>query len=410
MKECIHILERVLKKGESLSPLLHNNLLSSEDKALCFGVIRWYHQLDEISKILLNTPLKSKDFQVQLYLLLGLFQLLHMNMPDYAVVSEIVSAVKKTKYPWASGLLNKVLRRFIQERESIMSVVHEKEVGLYAHPPWMIRKLDKNRKILEINNTKAPLTLRVNLQKTRRDDYLKLLSQQHIDACILPSSDTALQLKTPLPIDKIPGFNEGLCSVQDEAGQLVATWLDLKPDLLVLDACSAPGGKTCHLLETEPHLKKITALDIDALRLQRVTQNLRRLRLDPSKIHLITADASHPDTWWDGQLFDRILIDAPCSGSGVIRRHPDIKLLRRETDLMQFQTQQLNLLNALIPLLKKDGLLIYSTCSIFPEENTQVIEKFIQEHPQVTLTKSLLLFPQENGHDGFFISAMHTHG
>lgn len=400
IKPCIKVLKRVIQNHESLSACLADGAHTPEQKAICYGVLRWYYQLEQILPQLLNTPLKAKNLPVALHLYIALYQILYGDMPDYAVVKETVNAIKQSKFKWATALTNKTLRQFIERREQIMQTVMQNPVSAYAHPSWMIERI-KDSDVLMANNIQAPMTLRVNRQKITRNDYLNLLSQNNIEAFILESSNIAIQLNEPYSVDKLPGFFEGLCSVQDESGQLVAENLDLQPGQRVLDACSAPGSKTCHMLEAEPNLESITAIDVSNIRLNQLRDNIKRLQLDPDKFDLHATDACSLDLWWDKKPFDRILIDAPCSGSGVIRRHPDIKLLRRESDIVQLQQQQLKLIQTLAPLLAPRGKLIYSTCSIFDDENKYVIEK-----SGLIITESQQLYPKPQSHDGFFIAVL----
>ncbi len=403
IKPCIKTLKRVIKNHESLSACFDDSKLTSEQKAICYGVLRWYYQLELILPELLNEPLKAKNLPVAIHLYIALFQMLYGDMPDYAVVKETVAAIKQSKFKWAAALVNKVLRQFISRREQIMQTVMQDPVGANAHPMWMIQRI-ADADVLHANNIQAPMTLRINRQKTSRDDYLNLLTQNHIKAKKLNSSDMAIQLSQPCNVENLPGFFEGLCSVQDESGQLIVAKLDLQPGQRILDACSAPGSKTCHMLEAEPNLECITAIDISNSRLNRLRDNIKRLQLNLDKFNLRAADACNLDLWWDKKPFDCILIDAPCSGSGVIRRHPDIKLLRRESDIGQLQQQQLKLINTLAPLLAPKGKLIYSTCSIFDTENKAVIEQ-----SGLTILESKQFYPKSHSHDGFFISILQQH-
>lgn len=390
------IFSDILIKGITLDDALLRHQANEDAfiKAHTYGLCRWFYQLSAIAKQLLDKPLKDKDADIYALILLGLHQIYHSTIKPYAAVTETVEAVLALNKSWAKGLVNACLRRTLREKESLLTVAQKEEMALYAHSPWMIEHLKKTwpndwKTILETNNQQAPMTLRVN--------------KNGVQTCVY--------LDAPLPVNEIEGFQEGTVSVQDEASQYVAPLLQLQPNERVLDACSAPGGKTGHLLETEPHIH-LTALDINEQRLQKVKQNLERLRLD-SNVTLIATDASDTLSWFDGHCFDKILIDAPCSGTGVIRRHPDIKLLRRKSDLHKFSEQQTNLLNTLWPLLKIGGLLLYTTCSVMPEENELVIDAFLKMHPDAK-TRSIQLpigfaqthgwqcFPQINRHDGFY--------
>jgi 16S rRNA (cytosine967-C5)-methyltransferase len=400
---CIKVLKRVLKQHQSLTECFALVELTPEQKAICYGVIRWYFQLEFILNSLLNKPLKDKNFNVALHIYVGLFQLLYGDMPEYAAVKEVVNNIKNSKFRWAVGLTNKTLRTFIDNKESILKSVAANNVAQYAHPEWMVNALSPQ--VLQANNQQAPMTLRVNLNKIPRSLYLKMLAEHGISAKALGSSNTAIQLKAPVSVTQLPKFDEGVCSVQDETGQLIPEKLGLKPGMRVLDACCAPGSKTCHILETEPELEQLVAIDIDEQRLKKVAENIDRLQLNKPNISLIAADALDVDEWWDNKPFDCILLDVPCSASGVIRRHPDIKVLRRETDITDLQQRQNTLLQKLFPLLKPDGKLIYSTCSVFDAENTAVIENFCKNQ-DFEVIDSQQLYPKPNAHDGFYIAVI----
>jgi len=268
--------------------------------------------------------------------------------------------------------------------------------------------------ILEANNQHPPMTLRVNLARISRQDYLDRLTKARCPARPGELTDSSLYLEEAQPVSALPGFAEGLVSVQDEASQLIPDLLDLAPGISLLDACAAPGGKTCHLLERDVSFARLTALDNDARRLERVQQNLDRLQLRAS---LVCADAGEPSTWWDGRLFDRILLDAPCSATGIIRRHPDIKLLRQEDQVRALQKEQLRLLAALWPCLKPGGLLLYSTCSALPAENSDIIGRFVAQqgdakHEEIPAAWGVecahgrQLLPDAAGHDGFYFARL----
>jgi len=259
--------------------------------------------------------------------------------------------------------------------------------------------------------------LRVNINKITRDDYLKLLTSQNIVAHSSPYNACGITLATPQDVNALPGFQQGLVSIQDIAAQFAAELLELKPKLRVLDACAAPGGKTAHILENEPHLTMVLALDIDNNRLQLIAQNLKRLHLSTANITLLRADVQQPTTWWDGKQFDRILLDAPCSATGVIRRHPDIKLLRNASDITKLAKKQYAMLHTLWPLLADGGILVYATCSVIPEENSKNIARFLQTH--VNAQEKLIqhnwgiaaqhgrqLFPENLGTDGFYYAVI----
>lgn len=404
----------ILVKGSTLDDALifHEATENPFIKAHSYGLCRWFYQLTAIAKQLLSKPLKDKDADIYALILLGLHQIYHSNMKPYAVVTETVDSVLDLQKPWAKALINACLRRTLREQAVLLENAKKEEPALYAHSTWIIDHLKKSwpddwQAILEANNYQAPMTLRVNLK--RANENPAIMSWLNQEALFV--NESIFNLKTPLSVHQIPGFKEGIISVQDQASQYVASLLQLKPDDIVLDACSAPGGKTGHLLETKPGIH-LTALDVSAPRLQKVKQNLERLNLDAG-VKLIACDACETEDWFDGKLFDKILIDAPCSGTGVIRRHPDIKLLRRKTDLQSFVAQQKKILVSLWPLLKVGGFLLYTTCSVMPDENEQVIEAFLTLYSDARVETIQLpigigqkhgwqCFPQINGHDGFY--------
>lgn len=390
------IFSDILVKGVTLDDaLLHYQ--ATEDsfiKAHSYGLCRWFYQLSFVANQLLDKPLKDKDSDIYALILLGLHQIFHSTIKSYALVSETVEAVIALKKPWAKGLVNACLRKTLREKEVFFDIIKNDEAAYYSHSSWMIDHIKKSwpnnwKEILAANNQQAPMTLRVHEENRIHCVYLEI----------------------PVSVHDIPGFKEGRISVQDEASQYVAPLLQLKPRDRVLDACSAPGGKTGHMLEIEPNIQ-LTALDISEKRLEKVKENLVRLKLGKN-VEFIAADACDTDKFLNKKLFDKILIDAPCSGTGVIRRHPDIKLLRRKSDLFSFQAQQKKLLQSLWAILKSGGLLLYTTCSIMPEENEVVMEEFLLNNFDAS-SKEIQLpiglkqkhgwqcFPQINGHDGFY--------
>lgn len=379
---------------------------------LSYGTIRWFSQLHSLANQLLHSPLPPKHQDILCLFAVGLYQLMHTRIPVYAAISETVNGAKHLQKAWATGLLNKTLRLFLQRREILMSSCMNDPAIFYSHPEWLIEILERAwpehwQNICSANNHKPPLFIRVNAQKKSRTEYLKTLIENKIEASEIPEVAQALQITHPISAEKLPGFLRGDCSIQDLAGQRVVELLDLKSDIRVLDACAAPGSKTCHILELEPKLTKLIAIDIDPQRLNRIQQNIARLGLSESNVELISANAVEPKSWWDGILFDRILIDAPCSGTGVIRRHPDIKMLRVAEDIPQYTEQQLLLLKNLWPLLAVNGKLVYTTCSVIPEENDQVIQQFIStlvDEYRLELNQQLL--PEDNGPDGFYYAVI----
>jgi 16S rRNA (cytosine967-C5)-methyltransferase len=378
---------------------------------LSYGVLRFYGQLEAILGLLLKKSLRDKS----LYhlLLVSLYQLQYSKALPYTVVDQAVSASRSLVHgKGMRGLVNAVLRNFIRQRDSLLKKAAENEVGRYSHPQWWIDKLrwqypQNFQAILEADNKRPPMTLRVNQRKISVENYCKLLAEKAIHTELLGSG--ALQLKQPVMVENLPGFAEGLVTVQDAGAQLAAMFLDVHDGMRVLDACAAPGGKSTHLLELAD--VSLSILDNDSTRLAQVQQNLARLNVTAER--LLCGDASNPDEWWDGQPYDRILADVPCSASGVVCRHPDIKWLRRESDLVKFAAIQQAILDALWKILNKNGKLLYVTCSIFAEENTMQIEKFLKHHPDacpLPLSGAAMVDGQllpDIQHDGFFYTLLH---
>lgn len=387
---------------------------------LCFGTCRWYPLLKQWYLALVDKPLKGKDSDIEVLLYLGLYQLLYTRIAPHAAINETVNCAKKLKKPWAVTLLNAVLRRVQRERDLLQQRVSQSDQGRLAHPNWLIKAIGQHwpkqaEAVYAANNAHPPMTLRVNLAKTTRSEYLQSLAAQGMGARITNFSDSGVTLDQAQDAKLLPGFMAGMSSVQDEAAQLAAGLLDLQPGQQVLDACAAPGGKTGHMLEWEPGLKRVTALDISSKRLAKVRDNIARIEpqwLD-NQVLLQASDALEVNTWFNGQLFDRILLDAPCSATGVIRRHPDIKVLRLANQITQLAQLQRQLLDALWPTLTPGGRLVYATCSIFPQENTQVMESFLAttadavERPinaqwGIKQPAGRQLLPIDGGHDGFY--------
>ncbi len=413
-REALRILSTLLDHQQSLSHQFTQDT-PSFTKVLCFGVARYYFRLSVIADALLKKRPKSTD--VWICLLMGLYQLHELKLPDYAVVKETVDLLHHLKLSWAKGLVNAVLRTYCREKDMILDRLKTNLSFQYNHPDWFSTRLKTAwphdwQHILAHNDTHPPMILRVNTQRHTLKAYSEKLQTAGIQHHVLPPE--GLLLETPCDVHALPGFTEGDVSVQDSAAQKAAHLLDLKPTLRVLDACAAPGGKTGHLLELTPHLGACVALDLDARRLAKVQENLDRLQLSAT---LRQGDASLPNTWWDGQLFDRILLDAPCSATGVIRRHPDIKLLRTEADITTVVHTQYTLLKTLWPLLAPNGRLVYATCSIFPEENEQQLARFVEETSDargIAITDlgghptphGVQFFPGDDDGDGFFYGVL----
>ena len=380
------VLSRVLQDGQSLTAALDSALQaveSSKDRAfiqaLCYGVCRTYHRLDFILSQLLDKSLK--DQPVKALALVGLYQLKYMRVKPHAAVSETVLAARKK--PWAKALINALLRSYLRDQEVLEQKADNWQSSAISHPDWLIKQIEQDwplqaPHIFQENNRQPPMALRVNLARISQDQYLQQLSGQGIEAVAVSFCASAIILDKPVAVDMLPGFADGMISVQDTAAQLAAGLLDVQPGQRVLDVCAAPGGKAAHILEYQPQLKELVAVDIEASRMLRVSDTMQRLKL-PAK--LVVGDAAKPEDWWDGQLFERILLDAPCSALGVIRRHPDIKLLRRAEDIVPLQALQQNILRAIWPLLAPGGIMLYATCSILKQENEQQIDAFLAEYP-----------------------------
>ena len=377
---------------------------------ISYGVLRFYGQLDTLLSLLLKKPIKKQD--VRCLLLVGLYQLQYSKAASYAVVNYAVSASLSLSYgKGAKGLINAVLREFIRQRETLLITANIKEVGKYSHPQWWIDKLRNQyprdySAVLKASNQRPPMTLRVNQKKIGILEYLSQLNDHNFSAQV--TSNNALILEHSVAVEKLPGFTAGMVSVQDAGAQLAAEFLDVHDGMRILDACAAPGGKSGHLLELADI--DLTTLDNSPARLALIKQNFTRLAF--KKYRIVCGDASTPQEWWDGKLFDRILADVPCSASGVVRRHPDIKWLRRPSDIAQFSSIQQKILNALWQTLARDGKLLYVTCSIFFEENKLQVEEFLLHHsdarivplPMVEALDGQLL--PSSQHDGFFYTLL----
>lgn len=419
--KAVQILTKLLKSKVSLSQAFggEDAVVSPLTKAICFGVCRHYYRLQAIAQYLMPKPQKSSV--VLIVLLVGLYQLLYLEKPSYAAVKETVDVLEKLHLSWAKGFVNAVLRTFCRDRDTILAELNtaSHEEFFYGHPAWLLKFIKEDwplhwEAIAAANDDHPPMSLRVNLSKISRDEYHKKLQNAGFAAQVQTFSKAGLTLDNACSVQELPDFSCGEVSLQDEAAQLAASLLQLKPGLSVLDACAAPGGKTCHILEVEPNLKECVALDISESRLVRVQENLTRLGLHAT---LKQGDAALPAVWWNGQLFDRILLDAPCSALGVIRRHPDIKLLRTAQEIDQAVATQRALLHSLWPLLCPGGIMVYATCSILGRENEQQMASFINEHHECELMVSdhpwghftghgWQILPGEEKCDGFFYSVL----
>lgn len=412
-----HALDKTLAQQLPLLKEPNGHALVQE---LCYGVVRWQVRLEGLVTQLVNTPLK--DEAVHYLLLLGLYQLMYMRIPPHAAVDSTVNAATALKKPWAKGLVNAVLRRYLRDCARLTEQLERADTTRYAHPAWLLEALQRDwptqwTAIAAANNERPPLALRVNARKVTRAAYLEQLAAAGIEARALPHTDHGIVIDKPLPVEGLPGFAEGAVSVQDGAAQQAAPLLDVQPGQRVLDACAAPGGKTCHILELQPEVAELVAVDQDPTRLTRIQQNLTRLQVNAK---LVAGDARHPERWWDSVPFDRILLDAPCSALGVIRRHPDIKYLRSAADISAVAQVQYQLLSKLWPVLKSGGMLLYVTCSVLKQENEQPVKRFLteqadarsatvpfpwQDRPHSELGAQIL--PGEQGMDGFYYACLY---
>jgi len=422
----IKILQQLLLQKGSLSTLLdkYKPTQTSDNyaflQALCYGLCRHYEQLVFISNHFMKKPLRKKDNDIFCLILIGVYQLFYMRTPDYAVINESVSACSKLKKVWAKKLVNAVLRSTQREMKNLHAIINKQPELKYSHPAWLMSALQTNwpneyLSIMENNSLQAPMALRVNKNKTSLKQYLILLEESNLSASPGNLTETTLILKEPVPVDLLPGFADGMVSVQDESSQLAVALLAPKNSETILDACAAPGGKSCAILEQAPEAK-LFAIDNDVSRLKRVEENLSRIQANAC---LINNDIVEQAVIWQKEhhTFDRILLDVPCSGTGVIRRHPDIKLLRHPEDIQSLTLLQHKILKAVWPLLKKEGALLYSTCSILKAENTNQIQRFISETPnakeiQINASWGLAcnhgrqLFPSPESHDGFYYALL----
>ena len=365
----VRIMTSLVRDGKSLAELLPaaQEQLEVRDAAflqqLTFGACRTSGWLEAIVTQLLKKPLRNKDTDVHMIIWLALYELGYMRTPDYAVTNSYVDLTKKIKKTWVKGLINATQRQFLRDKQSLTEKA--KQISPYALPGWIestVRKdwPDQADGLFDALNSRAPLTLRVNTRVTDRDRLMKKLADAGLDSETCQFVSTGIRLIEAPAVTSLPGFAEGEFSVQDQSAQLAALLLDPVPGERVLDACAAPGGKSCHLLELQPELE-LHCLDEHSERLKRVQQNLTRLDLQAK---IICADAADTDSWWDKKPYDAVLLDAPCSALGVLRRHPDIRLLRRQSDLRDLSQRQLGLMQSVWPLLKPGGRLIYATCSV----------------------------------------------
>jgi 16S rRNA (cytosine967-C5)-methyltransferase len=407
-------------KGHNLNQVFerrfeHHQNITTQQKSvaifLAYGAIRFLGENQFFIQQLIDKKITNK--KIEALLCVALFQLNHDQSTDFTVVNEAVEAAKLINKSWAGSFVNGVLRNFIRQKENLQTELKNDEEAFYSYPLWWINLIKQNypkdwESILLNGNKHPPLTLRINERKTNLKQYEEKLKSEEISYRVL--GNATLELAQPTPVEKIPGFMDGEVSIQDFGAQLAAKLLDLQDGQICLDACSAPGGKTGHMLEIADI--ELVSIDQQKDRLYKVKENLERLHLHA---YLKCADLTAVNTWWNEKLFDRILLDAPCSASGVVRRHVDIKWLRRPRDIEMFAKQQEAMLEAMWQLLKKGGKLLYATCSIFYDENQKVINHFIKEHTDAKEVKWSVdseyskyenqLIPSEN-HDGFFYALL----
>ena len=421
-KVAVRILTSLVRDGRSLSELLpaaQTDLEARESamlQELAFGVCRNYGKLEAIVGELLQKPLRNKDTDVRMLLWLALYEIAFMRTPDYAVTSSYVGLTQKIKKNWAKGLVNATLRNFLRKQEELLGKAEAKNP--HSLPEWIQKRIAKDwpqhsDEVFTAMNLRAPLTLRANAKKTDRSTLCKKFEETGLSTEDCEFSAHGFRVPDAPPVAALPGFADGEFSVQDQSAQLAAMLLRPQAGERVLDACAAPGGKSCHLLEIEPAIE-LHCLDEDESRLARVRQNFERLGLQAK---ILCADANVPDSWWDGTHYDAILLDAPCSALGALRRHPDIRLLRRESDIRALARHQLALLNTLWPLLKPGGRLIYATCSVLKQENEECVQKFLASTDDATeipieaewgipATRGRQILPGQHEADGFYYARL----
>lgn len=415
----------VVDKGRSLGdelPKLQEKV-EGKDKGLlqelCYGVLRYLPELEYETQKLITKPLKGKQRVFHFLILVGIYQIKYTRIPDHAAVGETVAAASILKNKHLKGMVNGVLRSFqrsLEAKNASENTTKLPDPITYNHPSWFIKKIKAAypkqwQDILKANMEKPPMWLRVNQQHHTVDAYVELLKAQNIEVECIKNQALAIKLLKAVDVNILPGFNDGHVSVQDAAAQQAAILLDVQPNDNVLDCCAAPGGKTCHILESQPQIKQMTAIDIEESRLVRVLENLTRLKLEAK---VIAGDATNPETWWDGELYDRILLDVPCSATGVIRRHPDIKWLRKAEDIEALHELQQDILKNIWRLLKPGGTLVFATCSILPEENKDQVSLFLTENNDATLipinddnqSVGWQILPNEKSMDGFYYAKL----
>jgi 16S rRNA (cytosine967-C5)-methyltransferase len=412
-------IEKVVEQGQSLSNILPplQQKVSDKDKALlqelCFGVLRTLSQQEWLINKLMSRPMTGKQRTIHYLIIVGFYQLLHTRIPPHAALAETVEGAVAIKRPQLKGLINGVLRQFQRQQEELVAEFSQSDQR-FLHPDWLLKRLKKAypqqwEAIVEANNQRPPMWLRVNRIHHTRDEWLALLEQAEMNGFTHDAYPDAVRLASPAPVHVLPGFEQGWITVQDASAQGCITYLAPQNGERILDLCAAPGGKTTHILETAPQAS-VLAVDVDEQRLSRVYDNLKRLGL---KAQVKQGDGRTPAEWCGDEQFDRILLDAPCSATGVIRRHPDIKWLRRDRDINELAQLQSEILDAVWPHLKSGGTLVYATCSVLPEENAQQIAGFLKRTPDATLhmtgtvdNPGIQNLPGAEEGDGFFYAKL----
>lgn len=408
-------IEMVVEQGQSLSNVLPamQQKVGEKDKALlqelCFGVLRTLSQLEWLINKLMARPMTGKQRTLHYLIMVGLYQLLHTRIPAHAALAETVEGAVAIKRPQLKGLVNGVLRQFQRNQEALLAEFAASD-SRYLHPEWLVTRIklaypQQWESVLEANNQRPPMWLRINRTHHNRETWLGLLEESGLQGFTHPNYPDAVRLASPVSVHALPGFDDGWVTVQDASAQGCMNWLMPENDETILDLCAAPGGKTTHILEVAP-LANVLAIDIDEKRLSRVHENLERLGM---KAQIKQGDGRYPSQWCGEQQFDRILLDAPCSATGVIRRHPDIKWLRRDRDIAELAQLQSEILDAIWPHLKPGGTMVYATCSVLPEENGLQIAAFLKRTPDAVLDKTgtseqpgIQNLPAAEEGDGFF--------
>ncbi len=412
-------IEQVVEQGQSLSNVLPAAQKCVDDKdaalvqELCYGVLRTLPQLECVISKLMSRPMTGKQRAIHFLIMVGLYQLMFTRIPPHAALAETVEGAVALKRPQLKGLINGVLRQFQRQQDQLMQQMNDGDQQ-YLHPKWLLERLKRAwpeqwQQIVAANNQRPPMWLRVNRQYHSRDAWLALLEESGKQAFSHPLHCDALRLESPCTVHQLPGFDQGWVTVQDASAQGCVALLAPQNGEQILDLCAAPGGKTTHILEAAPQAN-VLAVDVDAQRLTRITENLQRLNMQ-AEVKL--GDGRTPAAWCGDTLFDRILLDAPCSATGVIRRHPDIKWLRRDRDIAELAALQQQILDAVWPHLKSGGTMLYATCSVLPEENHLQISQFLQRHANAALVATgdltqpgIQVLPQVDGGDGFYYAKL----